>query len=379
MSKTRRNAIIRWSLLILLAVLGAGGIYLNAGGSLSELGIGGGAASGTGGSAEAGSAVADDAAIRTPVRVITPEQGTLERSFTVSGYLESDQVVTVTPKVQGTLEELNVDLGDTVEKGRLIGRIDDARYRLELQRAQANYAAAQSTFQRTQDLYESDATSGQSLDQARSQFQAAEAQLELAQLQLDYSSLNAPISGTVIRRHTAAGSVVGSNSAIVTIADLTDMVVQAKIPEQHFADFDREPAEIPVRISLPALPDGNVGGTVRTVSPYISPSSRNFDVVVDFQESGVSLRPGMFVEVTFVLARRRDTYSLPFASLSDDGKLWYLRGDGTVTAVTPELGFSSQERFAVSRDWAQRRVVVEGQNFLTEGQSVTLVEERRDS
>jgi RND family efflux transporter MFP subunit len=403
MSKQRRNAVIRWTLLLVVAVLGAAGIYLNAGGTLADLGIGGGSDQGqgseqrqgsvqgqgidaeahaAGGSSESAGAAAqapEGDAIRTPVRVSTPERGTLERTFTISGYVESDQVVTVTPKVQGSLDALNVDLGTAVEEGQVIAQIDDDTYRLDLKQAEANYAAARSTFQRTQDLFESDATSRQNLDQARSQFQAAQAQLELARLQLGYTSLEAPIAGTVIRRHTSAGSVVGTTSAIVTIADLSDLVVHAKIPEQHFSAFDRNPGEIPVRISLPAIRDDAVTGAIRTVSPYVSPSSRNFDVVVDLDETGAPLRPGMFVEVTFVLDRRDNVLSLPFEALSDDGELWYLREDGTVAAVRPEPEFSTQERFVVSDDWSQRRVVVEGQNFLSEGQRVTVVEDRRQS
>jgi membrane fusion protein (multidrug efflux system) len=327
-----------------------------------------------GAEAGAGSAGSAGRAIRTPVRVTTPTFGSLERTFEVSGYVESDQVITVTPKVQGTLEELLVDLGDQVSRGRKIAEIDDQTYRLDLRQAEANFAAAESTFNRTQELYESDATSRQNYDQARSAYDAAEAQLELARLQMSYTSVSAPITGTVIQRHTAAGSVVGTQSPLVTVADLTDMVVQAKIPEQHFLAFSSRPGRIEVHVDLPSLKNRTVTGRIRTVSPYVNPSSRNFDVVVDLTEATPTLRPGMFVELTFVLDRREEVHALPFAALSDDGELWYLRDDGTVAAERVEVGFSGEERFVVSDDWADRRVVIEGQNFLTSGQQVTVLD-----
>lgn len=367
----RRNTILRWSLLVLVAVLGVGVIYLTSGDGAAGI-----AADSSGdGAAHAGGRSGDGASIRTPVRVVEPSYGTLERTFTVSGYVESDRVVTVTPKVQGTLEELLVDLGDPVEQGRRIAEIDDSQYRLELRQAEANFAAAESAFLRTEELFEGDATSRQNYEQARSQYQAAEAQLELARLQMSYTSLQAPVGGTVIQRHTAAGSVVGTTSPIVTIADLDDLVVQAKIPEQHFLAFSENPEEMPVEVALPSLEGRSIEGRIRTVSPYVSPSSRNFDVVVDLTEDGFALRPGMFVEITFVLARRDEVYSLPFEALADDGRLWYLRGDGTVTAADIDPEFTSATAFVVPEEWAGRRVVIEGQNFLTEGQSVTVVGE----
>ncbi len=188
----RRHAALRWTILI-LAALGGGAAIL-----LSQIG---GAAGGGGPAGEATQEVA-----RTPVRVTTPTFGTLERTFEVSGYLESDQVITVTPKVQGTLEELLVDLGDRVTQGQKIAEIDDESYRLDLRRAEANFAAAESTFNRTKELYDSDATSRQNYDQARSQYDAAQVQLELARLQMRYTSVSASARARVAlgRRHTGS-------------------------------------------------------------------------------------------------------------------------------------------------------------------------------
>ncbi|NBC29734.1 MAG: efflux RND transporter periplasmic adaptor subunit [Spirochaetes bacterium] len=381
--RARRTAAIRWTVLVLVALGGAAAILVSqtglgflpgVAGAGTAGGVGDAPRAADGAEAGAGSAGSAGRAIRTPVRVTTPTFGSLERTFEVSGYVESDQVITVTPKVQGTLEELLVDLGDQVSRGRKIAEIDDQTYRLDLRQAEANFAAAESTFNRTQELYESDATSRQNYDQARSAYDAAEAQLELARLQMSYTSVSAPITGTVIQRHTAAGSVVGTQSPLVTVADLTDMVVQAKIPEQHFLAFSSRPGRIEVHVDLPSLKNRTVTGRIRTVSPYVNPSSRNFDVVVDLTEATPTLRPGMFVELTFVLDRREEVHALPFAALSDDGELWYLRDDGTVAAERVEVGFSGEERFVVSDDWADRRVVIEGQNFLTSGQQVTVLD-----
>ena len=132
-------------------------------------------------------------------------------------------------------------------------------------------------------------------------------------------------------------------------------------------------------MTLPAINGDSVPARIRTVSPYVSPSSRNFDVVVDLTERTATLRPGMFVEVTFVLERREEVYAIPFEAFSDDGELWYLREDGTVAAETLDPAFSTEEMFAVPQDWAERRVVIEGQNFLTEGQEVTVLEENAAS
>ena len=120
--------------------------------------------------------------ISAPVRVTAPRSGALAQEITITGYVESETMVTVLPKISGTLTSLPVGIGDSVSKGDIIGTIDSESYKLNLRQAEAAYLAAKSTYERTEQLYEAQATSKQNYDQAKSQYDAAKSQYELAQL-----------------------------------------------------------------------------------------------------------------------------------------------------------------------------------------------------
>jgi len=305
-----------------------------------------------------------------PVEVGRPVRGTLEKTYTSSAFIESRNLVGVTPKLQGTLLSLEVETGDRVEKGAELARIDDSAVRLNLRQAEAAYEAASSAYNRTRELYRENAASRQNYDQALSQYQATEAQLELARLNADYARVTAPLSGTVIQVPVSEGSVVSPQTVIVMIADLEDFSVKARIPEQYFPLFRSQGASTPVTVRVPAAGEARVEGRIRTVTPYVSPSSRSFDVLVDLSGAVEALRPGMFAELAFVLERHTGVLSLPFEALDDQGRLWYVREDGTASFQTGAAGFSNDSRFEVDDSWESRQVILQGQRFLSDGQKV---------
>ena len=96
--------------------------------------------------------------ILAPVSVMKPLFGSLNRTLSLRGIIESEAMVTVLPKIQGTLTELYVDVGDPVRKGQIIAVIDSESYELTLKQAEAAFLAAESTFTRTEELYKAKAT-----------------------------------------------------------------------------------------------------------------------------------------------------------------------------------------------------------------------------
>ena len=114
-------------------------------------------------------------------------------------------------RVGGTVEDVNVALGDTVKKGQVLARLDSVDYELQVQEAAAGLAQAEAAlrkgeadFDRTRALYESNNASKSELDaaraaaeSARSQVDAASKRLELSRQQLAYTELRAPADGAI--------------------------------------------------------------------------------------------------------------------------------------------------------------------------------------
>ena len=229
-----------------------------------------------------------DEVIRT-VRVARPKRADLEERFSVRSVIETDQTVTVLPLVSGTIQQLPVDVGDAVRTDGVIARIDPAQYELALAQAEASFTAAESTFQRTRSLYEANATPVQDYDHARAQYEAARSQRDLAQLRLGYTTVRSPVDGVVMVRHLSGGDIASPERPIVTIGDLTDLVVRAAVPEEryrHFADAT-ESIDVRLRIAGEVYP-----ATIRTVGPYVAAETRTFEVICTVGGDLSTVSPG---------------------------------------------------------------------------------------
>jgi hypothetical protein len=124
-----------------------------------------------------------------------------------------------------------------------------------------------------------------------------------------------------------------------------------------------------IRVTRPG--SGEYPGRIRSISPFVSAETKNFDVVVAIGGVPEALRPGMFVALEFELARWPDVYSVPFEALTG-GRLWWVE-DGKAKSAPFVPVDSSAAAFAVPVEWADREVIVEGQYFTREGSPVNVV------
>ena len=166
-----------------------------------------------------------------PVSIIKPQSGSLVKEYRVSGYIESVSVVTVLPKISGTLLSLPVETAQPVEKGMVIGEIDPAVFLLNLKQAEATYLSARSQYERISKLYREKGVSQQNFEDAKYGFDAAESTYELAGLNYEYTRIKSPVDGVILKKHAVAGELVSPQVPIVTIGDLQNLVVKTRVPE----------------------------------------------------------------------------------------------------------------------------------------------------
>jgi RND family efflux transporter MFP subunit len=304
-----------------------------------------------------------------PVRVVFPETGNIRRTLDLSGYVESESMVTVLPKISGSLMSLSVDMGDRVEAGEVIATLDSEPYELTLRQAEAALYAAESTYKRMEQLYSAQATSRQNYDQAKSQYDATKSQYELAVLNYRYTQIESPVSGVVLRKHTSVGSLVAPEVPLVTVGDLDSLIIKARVPEKHYAYFARNRENLTIEASLPALGGEIIPAKVDTVSPYISPETKTFETVCTLDSRDALLRPGMFINLSFILEERRDASYLPFETLVGGNALWWIdTQECRAREMEFEPGFHNNDIFQVPDEYSSRPFIIEGQHFIRDGQ-----------
>ena len=285
---------------------------------------------------------AADAGKAEPTRLV--ERGSIEDSVSALGTVQPRNFVDVGTQVTGQLR-LKVAVGDKVKKGTLVAEIDPALFKSKLEGTRATLASlhAQRTdreaakrlawqqYNRNLDLFGSDAVSEELLQQSAATLKQTAAQVEalsaqIAQVEsqirgdeanLRYTSIFAPIDGTVVSIAARDGqTLVSSQQAplILRIADLSNMTVSAQVSE---AEIPRIRVGMPVYFSTLGMPKRRWEGKVRQIMP--TPEAVNnvvlYNVVFDVANPDQALMPQMSAQASFVLASAEDALLVPVSAL----------------------------------------------------------------
>ena len=309
-----------------------------------------------------------------------PVNGTLVESVTISGYVEANAMIPVVPFVSGTITEYPARAGDFVEKDTLLAKIDDAPFRQQLIQAEAAYFAAKSTFDRIENLYKSGATTQQNYDSAKAQADATKAQYDLAHLQVDYTEVRAPVDGTILIADQAVGGVGTQTQPLAVLADLTNQVVRLKVPEKYFDLFNLERESLLVTVTRPAeknmYEDAVTTATIENIAPYVSPDSKNFIVVCKLDQPGNRFRPGMFVKVQVAYKTYENVPLVSLKARKMDGSFYvYDEATSTVKFVEADDFPVDENNFIVPEKYRDSYIVMDGQNFVFDGQKVRVFED----
>ncbi|WAT02148.1 efflux RND transporter periplasmic adaptor subunit [Rouxiella chamberiensis] len=280
---------------------------------------------------------------------------TLEDSVLASGTLQPITRVDVGSQASGQLTSLNVNPGDFVKQGQLLGEIDptlsqnalrDAEVALNslLAQKRANQALVKRAYlvlQRQRQMYQEHATARQDVETAEADWQVQQAQLASMQAQirqqqirvdtartsLGYTRIVAPVSGTVVSVSTQAGQTVVAAyqiPVILQIADLSVMTVKAQIPE---ADFSRIRQGLAVCFTTLGAADKRYCSTLRTLEP--APEKINnalfFNALFDIDNPQGLLRPDMTAQVSIVLDRAENVPTLPLRRWAVQPRLIIIR------------------------------------------------------
>jgi len=252
----------------------------------------------------------------TPATMVSPMRA--GAVLVASGYVVAQRKAAVASKGTGRLVYLGVVEGDRVRAGQVIARIEDADVKAQLAQAQANLQVsraelhdAQRSLARERLLADSGASSQASVDAAEARYErvkasiaAAEAAVLAAQVSLENTVIRAPFDGTVLTKNADVGEVVAplaasafSKSAVVTIADLGSLQVEADVAESNLEAIS---AGQPGEIVLDAYPDERYPGVVAKIVPTADRAKATVQVKVAFRSYDARVLPEMSAKVHFL-------------------------------------------------------------------------------
>lgn len=247
-----------------------------------------------------------------PVRTITIERQPGGESISLTGTIVAQEEVSLAFRTGGRLIERNINVGDRVRAGQLIGRIEAVSQQNAVESARANYSAAmgqlteaRNNFDRQQRMLEQGVVSRAVFDRAvqtrqtaQAQVDAAQAQLSTARNQLTYTELFADAPGVVTARGAEPGEVVTAGRMIVTVAREGGRDAVFNVPARV---KEEAPADPEVSVVLASNPSVRATGRVREISPQADPVTRTFEVRVGLSDPPEAMRLGSTVTGTIHL------------------------------------------------------------------------------
>lgn len=264
----------------------------------------------------------------------TVDRRTIESSVEATGTVEPVRRVEVKSQAAGEILEMPVDLGDEVERGDLLVRIDPRdevneleQARADLEQAEAQLEVAESRLERARALRDSGVVTADELESAilehanaKSSHQRARTRLQLAQEQRDDATVRAPIDGTVISKEVEEGQIITSTrdvtggTTLLAMADLSEVQVRTRVDE---SDVGRIGAGLPVEITVEAHRDRTFRGEVLKIEPeaVVEQNVTMFPVLTRIDNEDGALRPGMNADVEIVIGQEEDVLALPNAGV----------------------------------------------------------------
>ena len=259
----------------------------------------------------------------------------LEVTIEASGIIEAIASVEIKSKASGEILYLGAEVGDTVEKGSMLGQIDQRTPKNILDQSKSDLEAskvrldnAKSQFERGAELHSNGSISDkdyediqESYAQAKSTVVRTEVSYENAKIALDDTVVRSPVAGTIISRPVEVGQVissptmaVGGGTVLMTLADLSKVRVRALVDE---IDVGKVSIGQVVSIKVAAYRDKEFFGTVSKVEPLakVEQNVTTFPVLIDIENDEKLLLLGMNTDVVIEILNKDVSVTAPSMSL----------------------------------------------------------------
>ena len=325
--------------------------------------------------------------LRPPVMVVTSELRDVADRLRATGQLMAKAEATIAAQVKGQVTEIRVKEGEAVEAGTVLLVIDPERRELEVANAQAQLAEAQAelavakrNYQRTKRLSKGNVASEARLDEdrtreslARSAANGAEARLGLARRALEDSTVSAPFSGLIARRHVSVGEYLSIGAALFDLVALDPIEVEFNLAE---VDSSKVALGHPVEISIAPYPDETFAATVSMISPTIDPRTRTLRVKAELPNPDGRIRPGLFAHTDLGVSERLGVIVVPDDAVvqrADGAVVFRLDDSGRAERRLVETGVQLDGWVEVSSGLSPGDVVVvRGQTRIDDGVAVSV-------
>lgn len=320
---------------------------------------------------EKAAAPAKEETIQTVGVAVIP-QSEHARSITISGVTQADKKTVMTARAGGIIGKLTVKQGDQVKKGDIVASIAPEGREAALHTAQQLLEQRKAEADATKRLVEKGTMPRLQGDNAMSALKQAESQLEAAKAEMDKLDIVAPFDGIINELSVEDGSAVQPGAPVATLISLDPIIGVGEVNES-----DLGVVEVGEKADLRLVTGKTVTGTVRYVSRSAQPATRTYTVEIEVANPDLAVPAGMTTEI---ILRGQPVLATPVprsvVALNAKGELGVrtVNDENKVEFHPIDIVDDSTGALILGGIPKGARVIVAGQNFVGDGDTVNPVQ-----
>jgi membrane fusion protein (multidrug efflux system) len=307
-----------------------------------------------------------------PVETAAVELGKISSYLSSTANLVPENEVRVISEWEGRLSRLNVEEGQSISKGQILGEL--VRGDAEIMKAKAKVRAenAKVGLDRADRLKAQELISNEAYDKVQMESRVADQELAEADWRLEKTYIRSPFSGVITGRTVQPGQHIRPGDELFVVADFDPLVARIYMPEKDVLALEEGR---PVRLALRADEKVHFDGRIRQISPVVDTATGTVKVTVEVVHAPKEVRPGAFIRVDIVKDTKVGALLVPREAVVRElqSTYVYLAQDGVAHKKAVSLGLEENGKVEVQGLAAGDRVVVAGQGGLKDGATIKLL------
>lgn len=313
------------------------------------------------------------------ITVIPAKDTIFNHYLELQANVQTKENILLNAEFGGILDQVYVTEGQKVAKGQTLGKIDDGGLSSQLAQMETQAALAKTTFERQQNLWNQKIGSEIQFLQAKTNYNAQLKAVAQMKSQLAKTIIRAPFSGTIDDIITEKGSVVAPGTPIMRIVSLTNMYLEAEVPEKNISSVKKGSDVI---VNFPVLNE-KLNTKVTQVSNYINPENRSFNIQIAVPNKNGKIKPNLTSKIQIKDYANPKVITVPISILSENAEgeqyLYIVEntdknGNATAKKVIIKTGQSQDglvEILEGIKDGDQ--IINEGARSVKDGQKVSII------
>jgi len=309
----------------------------------------------------------------------------LNEEESVMGMIYSRASPEIAAEVSGRVISVIADIGDVVDKGQVLARIDSEKYDLQLAQSKAEIARLSALLvnqeldlKRAEKLFKDNLVSAEMVDRARAEFNALSEQINAANAQLrnserlvEETEIKAPIKTKVAAKYVDIGDFVQNGMIVYELVDTNNLRVALSFPEYQSLKLKKG---LTVFLTTPTSRDQNVETIIKEIKPSVNSNNRSITAIVDFDNPG-SWVPGASTQARIILSTYQDAVVLPQLAVvrRSIGDVVYLIQNDIAVEQPVDTGLEKDGFIHIKSGLKHGDIVaLDGAGFLTNGTQIKI-------